>query len=201
MDRVLLIVVCFGLALFFIYKMVTSKPYHLKKKDQIRIVFRKDIPLKPKGEFIKSLLPKRIGNLVVVLLSICVLAFLVVAFISTHDFTLLLFMIPTIGFGIVQYLYKMTLQIDIYEFAIVFKSLLSEKKYHLHDIDTLESYNVVNIFNKGSSYGYRLKKNNEMICQLDKRDFKNIDEIEIVFSEKHPSVAEIVSWEIIDKPL
>lgn len=183
--RVVVIVGLFVIAGFCIVMGKRSRPHNLEK-EAVTMTFNKNLP----HELYEPLavLNSTKGELVGTAIWAAVFAGIIVMLFNGQGNAL--YLIPC-GFGILYTLWLSTRKLLIYENALVLKTLTGSKVYYLDEIDCIVSYNIVNSFNRGISYGYRLHRNGEVILSLPKGSFKEIDIIEKVY-QQNPYLKEYV---------
>ena len=84
---------------------------------------------------------------------------------------------------LLQTLDEGTKRVHIYHYGIIVKSILRNKSYSFNELDYLESFNILNLFHKGISYGYRFMKDNQVIVSMDIRQYPEVIHIESVFEK------------------
>jgi len=164
-----------ALGVFFIVKGARSRPYKLKKSP-ICITFRQNMPheLREPLATIHSTKTELFGTAI----WLCILA--VVVCLLINGYGEFFYLVPCC-IGVFYTLWLSTRKLLLYANAVVVRSITGRKVYYLDEITSLESYNVVNSFNKGVSYGYALYKGKDAVVSFPKGSYKDIDRIEEVY--------------------
>lgn len=170
--RIILFLCLLVFAAWCIYMGITSRPHKLKKAP-ISLFFSKQVP-HTLGTPVHTLYNTKTDFFAAALCG-CLLITCIAMLLNGYGS--LLYLVPCC-LGIGYNIWLATRKLLLYENAIVVSSLTGQKIYFLDEIDYLCSYNVVNIFNHGISYGYRLIRNNTVSISLPKTSFKEIDVIE-----------------------
>ena len=161
-----------------------SRPHKLKK-EFMRIIFAKGQPreLAEAHTVIHSSKSELVGTFIWLLMLAGTIALQVKGYGNP-------IYIALSAFGALYTLYLSFRRVLLYDNAIVLQTFLGHKVYHLDDIDWIETYNIVNSFNRGVSYGYRLRKGETVLVSFPKGTFKEIDLIESVY--RHSPHAEFI---------
>jgi hypothetical protein len=185
LERILIILALFGAGGFYVYKAVKVKPHRLLKECNYSVVFRSDLPSAEAGDEITCFTAKR-GILIATVIFVCLIP--VVAFwgIMANDFSVVLY-IALMMIPILHTLNEGTKQVYIHQFGIVIKSAMRKKFYPYKELNCLESYNVLNAWHKGISYGYRFWWRKGVLIKMDIRNYPEVHRIETVF-EALPNV-------------
>jgi len=191
MNLDMLVTLLFGVlfviaGVFFLKKMLTTRPHKLKKEEAFRIEFRDNIPAEEDDEPYATFKATRTNLAAMVILGI-VSAIMFLAAWFQRDGSFVFFGACT-TFGALANLNEGTKTVFIHRYGIVIKTAFRRKFYAYRDMDCLESINVLNSFHKGVSYSYQFLKDNQTIISMDMRQYNNIEEIEDVFS-KIPHIA------------
>ena len=165
-------VILLALGVFFMVKGARSRPYKLKKLP-VRITFRQRMPheLRESLATIHSTKTELFGTVI----WLGVLA--VVVGLIINGYGKFFYIIPCC-IGVFYTLWLSTRKLVLYANAVVVQSITGRKVYYLDEVTSLESYNVVNSFNKGVSYGYALYRGKEAVVSFPKGSYKDIDRIE-----------------------
>ena len=163
---------------------IKSRPHKLKK-EYIRLVFRANLPheLEEPWNIVKSSKTELIGTAVWVVVLAGVIALLAAG--QGH----VIYLFPSCG-GVIYTFWLANRQLLLYPNAVVYQTLTGRKVYFLDELDYIESYNIVNDFNRGVSYGYQLVQEGKVVLALPKGAFKHIDFIEIVYGDSPYRVEE-----------
>jgi len=161
--------------------MVTVKPQRLKKERDYCVYFRSDLPCAEPGSELACFAAKR-NNLIGTAVFACLIPIVAYLGILAHD-PVFVFYIILVSFALLHTLHEGTKKIHIHQFGIIIKSAIYKKFYPYNELEALQSYNVLNAFHKGISYGYRLIKNGQVLLSMDVRQYPNINSIETVFNE------------------
>ena len=161
--------------MFFLVKGIKSRPYKLKK-EPLAMIFRKNLPheLYEPLEVVCSSKTELIGVFAWVIIAVFTI------FLIIGDNGSILYVLVACG-GAFYNFWLANRKILFYENAVVFKTITSTKTCFLDDIDAIISYNIVNAFNRGVSYGYKLVCGEETVMDFPKSSFKNIDCIETLY--------------------
>lgn len=179
-DILIRIIMCAALFLFagFCIKMgVTSRPHKLKK-NQIQITFKKNLP----HELYEPLavLKSSKGELVGTVIWAAILVLVIIMQIKGYG-NILYIISGSVGMCYTFWLSSRKLL--LYENAVVLKTLTGNKTFYLDEIDFIVSYNILNSFNRGVSYGYRLHRDGNVLVSFPKGSFKQIDRLEDVYRD------------------
>ncbi|MDL2294401.1 hypothetical protein LJC60_07195 [Ruminococcaceae bacterium OttesenSCG-928-D13] len=188
-GRVVLLVGLFALAAFCIVMGIKSRPHKLKK-EPLQITFEKNLPHEL-GEPL-AVLNSTKSQLVAALIWAAILVLVITMLINGRGSVI--YLIPA-GFGAGYNFWLFTRKLLLYENAVVVQSLTGPKVYYLDEIDCLVSYNIVNAFNRGVSYGFRLQKNGNVLTSFPKGSYQQLDRIEEVYRSS-PYVSSINQSEI-----
>lgn len=180
LQRSLIIIVLFGAGGFCLYKMFTVQPHRLKKEDVYSISFRDDLPDDIQGKELARFEASS-GNLVGTVIFGLFIVVVIIAAICLRIISFVLFLIP-LTMALLHTLDEGTKNVGIYQSGIVIKSVLREKFYPYKEINCLRSFNVLNSFHKGVSYGYCFLGKERQIISMDIRQYPTIAQIETVFA-------------------
>jgi len=172
------------LALGIVFSIIgmRSRPHGLKK-ELVRIVFAKGLP----RELAEPLAVLRASKSELVGTVIWTIVFIGTIVLLAHGYGKILYTVLSL-FGTAYTLYLSCRRLLLYDNAIVLQTLLGHKVYYLDDLDWIESYNIINSFNRGVSYGYRLRQHQAVLVSFPKGSFKELDLIESVY--RHSPYAE-----------
>lgn len=180
LQRILIIVALFGAGSFCLYKMFTVKPHRLKKEYIYSISFRNDLPDDIQGGELARFDASR-GNLVGTVIFGLFIVAVIVAAVWLRSGSYVFFSIPLM-LGLLHTLDEGTKSVGIYQSGIIIKSILRKRPYSYKELDGLRSYNVLNSFHKGVSYGYCFFRKGQQIISMDIRQYPTIAQIETVFA-------------------
>lgn len=190
--RVLIIAGLFLLGLFCIVMGFKSRPHKLKK-EPITIRFSsRSIPhhLDAPAEVISS---RGVGDLVGAVIWAAIGVLMVVLGIRSGDASYFVYTVPcTLAAG--YNLNLSTRKLCLHQNAIEFRSLLKKRVFYLDEIDSIQSYNIVNSFNRGKSFGYAIMKDGKSVMQLGDGEYKNLPRLESFFHAGHPQVEEVAAF-------
>ena len=187
LERVFLAVLFLAAGGFFLYKMVTMKPHKLKKEQAFRVDFRSDLPAADSAEVWAVFHASR-GNLAGSGLFAAAVLFLLYAGVSQKDIAYFIYLIPA-GIMLFHTLKEGTKQVRICGDGIRIKTLFGAVFFSYNELDYTESYNVINSFYKGVSYGYRFMKQGQVVLRMDIRQYPEVGDIETVFGD-HINISE-----------
>ena len=154
-----------------------SRPHKLKK-EYISFVFRANLPHELEEPV--AVLHSTKSELVATFFWTGMLVFCIV--LLTRGQGSVLYPVASCG-GMLYTLWLSTRKLLLYPNAVVHQSLTGRKVYFLDDLERIESYNIVNAFNRGVSYGYSLRQNGKEVLRLPKGSFKTIDRLEEVYRD------------------
>ena len=152
-----------------------SRPKNLKKPP-VRLRFKKNLPhdLETPLAVLHSTKSELIGTLIWAALTVVSVLLLLRGMGNP------LFLAPC-GIGVVYTLWISTRQVLLYPNAVLLKTLFHKKVFWLDEVDSIVSYNILNSFNRGVSYGYKILQNEAVVLTLPKGSFKSVDRIEEVY--------------------
>ncbi|MDL2233465.1 hypothetical protein LJC63_07795 [Ruminococcaceae bacterium OttesenSCG-928-L11] len=188
--RLVLLAGLFALAVFCIVMGIKSRPHKLKKAP-VQITFEKNLP-RELGEPLAVLCSTK-SQLVAAVIWAAILVLVIAMLLNGHGSVI--YLIPGC-FGMGYNLWLSARKLLLYENAVVVQSLTGRKVYYLDEIDCIVSYNIVNAFNRGVSYGYRLRKDGNELISFPKGSFQELDRIEEVYRHS-PYVSNISQMEVI----
>ena len=191
-TKVLTILTLLGAGIFCVYKMVTVKPHRLKKENPYYIAFRDDLPTVGSREELGCFAARK-SNLVGTIIFGLFIIFVIFLGNWLHDISYAFFLIP-LTLVLFHTLDEGTKKVIIQQNGIAVKSVLRKKFYPYSELDYLASYNVLNVFHKGVSYGYQFMKDGKSVISLDIRQYPEIEYIESIF-ESLPDVISLRDWE------
>jgi len=173
--RLIIFVSLLVLGALFTVMGIKSQPYKLKKSP-VRITFRKNIHHELEKELatISSAKTELAGTVIWAAMAVLCI-FLIINGVGNPVY------VVSSCFGMCYTFYLAMRKIILYENAVVMKTILGRKVWFLDEIDEIVSYNIVNSFNRGVSYGYKLRLREKDVCSIPKNAFKGIDIIEEVY--------------------
>lgn len=178
--RILKIGVLLGAGGFCLYKMFTVKPHRLKKEGIYSVYFRDDLPDDIQGKELARFNANK-GNLAGTVIFSLLIVVVIVAAVYLRAISYTFFLIP-LTLVLLHTLDEGTKSVGIYKSGIVIRSILRKKFYPYKELDCLKSYNVLNSFHKGISYGYCFLGKGEQIISMDIRQYPTIAQIETIFA-------------------
>ena len=191
-TKALTILALLGAGIFCVYKMVTVKPHRLKKESPYYIAFRDDLPTVESHEELGRFSARK-SNLIGTVIFALFIIFVISLGKWLHDITYAFFLAP-LTLVLFHTLDEGTKKVIIQQNGIVVKSVLRKQYYPYSELDYLVSYNVLNMFHKGVSYGYRFIKDGKSVISLDIRQYPEIEYVESLF-ESLPDVKDLRNWE------
>ena len=192
-TKVLTILALLGAGIFCVYKMVTVHPHRLKKEKTYYIAFRNDLPTVELPEELGCFRASR-SNLVGTVLFGLFALFILFSGRWLHDMSYFFFLFPLtlVPFHTLE---EGTKKITIQPNGILVKSVLRKKFYPYSELDYLMSYNVLNAFHKGVSYGYQFVKDDKRVISMDIRQYPQIAHIETIFDNLPDIIKPEIDWE------
>ena len=181
LERIFLAVLFLAAGGFFLYKMVTTEPHKLKKEQAFRIDFGSGLPAGASEEVWAVFYASK-GNLAGSGLFAAAVLFLLYAGIRQKDVAYFVYLIPA-GIMLFHTLKEGTGQVQICSDGIRLKNLFGVQFFGYHELDYAESYNVINSFYKGVSYGYRFVKQGQVVLRMDIRQYPGAEDLEAVFAD------------------
>ena len=188
-TRIIIITLFFAFGVFCIVKGTRSRPYKLKKAS-VSMKFRKNLPheLGQPLEILRSKKTELIGTVIWAVVGAA--SFLYWLWDDGNLFYV------AVSFVAAFYTFWLSSRkLVLYDNAVVLKAIVGGKTWFLDEIDVLQSYNIVNSFNRGVSYGYKLMRGDEVVYLFPKGAFENIDHIEEVYRQS-PYLDEIEEGEL-----
>ena len=187
-ERLIITLLLLAFATFCIYKAVTTKPHKFKKTETFTVNFQKNLPTIEHGEELACFYSKKYPLIPAALLFLGSASSVFFAIYYRTPGILVVTLVCALA---ISFANDATRRIYVYEYALVNKSRLRTETYWLHDLDRLESYNIISSLTfKGVSYGYRLVSHaNEVLLSLTPGEYKNLEDIEDLFI-KHPFISD-----------
>ena len=173
--RIIVIVALLVLGIVFAVVGLRSRPHKLKK-NFVRITFRKNLPHEP-GELL-AVINSTKTELLAAAIWFAILVFVTFLLLSGNGSFLY---ILSSAVGTFYNLRIGTRKLLLFDNAIVVQTITGRKVYWLDEITCIESYNIVNSFNRGVSYGYRLSQNENTLLELPAGAFKEFAGLEEVY--------------------
>lgn len=184
-SRTCIAALLLGAGIFCLRKMLTVQPHRLMKENHCFVAFRTAVPgAEPGTEYARFDASR--SNLVGT--AIFAILFVVVGAIGIRlqmpSFAVYLF---PLTLGLLHTLNEGMKSVRIHRYGIVVKNAFGRNFHPYATLDCLESYNVLNSFHKGVSYGYRWVKEGREAVAMDMRQYPDVARIESVFAA-HPEL-------------
>lgn len=165
-----------------------SRP-HALKKEPVRILFTRGDWPRELAEPVRTIGSRWLGESIAAAVWVVVGAGILYMRL-TEGTGSYLYLIPSL-FGAVYNIYLASRRLYVYENAIELRTVFNRQVFFLQDVDCMESYNVVNSFNRGKSFGYQLTRDGEALCRFPNGSYRDLTSLEEIFTEHHPGVERV----------
>jgi hypothetical protein len=177
------------LGIFAFIMGILSRPHKLKKA-YFKVIFKKDGWSGYPGSMLNTIYARKTGDRIAAIVWLVIASFVVYLLITAYHGEYILFLVSSL-FGVLYNLYLTTRRIIIYDNAIEDKNIIKSKLFKYNEIDCIETYNIVNSFNRGKSFGYQIIQNKVIACRFDNRHYIKLDALETILTKDNQQIDDV----------